>query len=63
MVYAGSHEEPGELERILTESIDDVEGVSNRANRRGHRIGPAVPPEEFAPLRFETGTNRDRWRS
>ncbi len=58
MLYAWRHKEPGELQRILTESIDRVEEVSNRANRRGHRIGPAVPHEEFASVRLEQGQIR-----
>ena len=55
MMYARRHEESGELQRILTESIGHVEEVPNRANRRGQRIGPAVPHEEFASIGFEQG--------
>ena len=55
MVYAGRHEESGELQSILTESIDYVEEISNRANRCDDRIRPAVPDEEFASIRFEQG--------
>src|SRR5262249_20823981 len=55
MVYAGYHEESGKLQRILTESIDYVEEISDRANGRDHRIGPSVPHEELASVRLEQG--------
>src|SRR5262249_12357690 len=46
----GRHKESGELRCIFTESIDNVEKISNHANRRGYGIGPPVPHEEFAPV-------------
>src|SRR5215813_6005104 len=55
MVYAWRHKESGELQRILTESIDYVEEILDRANGRDHRIGPSVPHKELASVRLEQG--------